>query len=130
LCSDTGAAKLGLGLGEPHLGIFDPKFRKFNGNVSDRGGNGGLGSQSGDDGGIDLCLKGGGVRHPERNKNCGLELEQATTGVEIATVAGVKLYNNTGTQHKANDDLNDTKTCRIFVKCYENEEYFAAKQRN
>jgi hypothetical protein len=60
---------LGLSLGKPHLGIFDPKVWKFNSNVSDGGGNGGQRSQSGDDGGIDLRLKGGGgLCHPTRNK--------------------------------------------------------------
>jgi hypothetical protein len=63
--------KLGLGLGEPHFGILDPKVREFNGNVSDWGGNdgGGLGSQRGDDRRIDL------FRHPKNKRKCGLELE-------------------------------------------------------
>ncbi len=60
------------------------------------GGNGGsLGGKHGDDCGRDLSLKGRvgfGIRHPKRNKNCGLELAKAEL------------------------------MCRIFVKTYENEE--------
>jgi hypothetical protein len=75
LCCDTGAAKLGLGLGEPHFGILDPKVWEFNGNVSDWGGNdgGGLGGQRGDDCRSDLGLQ-GLFRHPKNERKCGLEL--------------------------------------------------------
>jgi hypothetical protein len=77
LCCDTGAAKLGLGLGEPHFGILDPKVWEFDGNMSDWSGNdgGGLGGQRGDDCRIDLGLQGGGLfRHPKDKRKCGLEL--------------------------------------------------------
>jgi hypothetical protein len=74
-------------------------------------GGGGLGGERGGNCGHDLCLKGrGGVCHPEINKNCGLELEQAVAAAENESegskdylarrrngepVAGVKLNNNT-----------------------------------
>jgi hypothetical protein len=43
-------------------------------------GGGGLGGERGGNCGRDLCLI--CVRHPEINKNCGLELEQATAAAE------------------------------------------------
>jgi hypothetical protein len=33
-------------------------------------------------------------------------------------VAGVELYNNTALQHKANDEIDDVTTCRIFEKSF------------
>jgi hypothetical protein len=100
LCCDPGAAKLGLGLGEPHFRILDPKIRELNGNVGNGCGNCSLGSQSGDDCGIDLRLKsrcGGGLSfsYPSNKKkrDVGLELELAAAAAAATT-----------TENKANEE--------------------------
>jgi hypothetical protein len=83
--------------------------------VGDGRGGGGLGSQRGDDCGSDLCLKGRGgfgIRHPKNNKNGGLELEEAVMTADCG-------WGGTLQQHR---ERNTKQTCRIYVKCYENEE--------
>ncbi len=92
-------------------GILNPKIRKFDGNMGN-----GRGGERGGDRDRDLRLKGcggGGVSHPKRNENCGLELEKAEAAAENEepkdyltcprngeTVAGVKLDNNTASRKR------------------------------
>jgi hypothetical protein len=57
------------------LGSLILEVWEFDGNVSDWGGNDGLGGQRGDDCRSDLGLQGGGLfRHPKNERKCGLEL--------------------------------------------------------
>ena len=69
----------------------NPKIRKFDGNMCNGCGGGGLGGERGGDSGGDLSLKcRGGFRHPAK-KNV---WPGVCVGVGV-TVAGVELNNNT-----------------------------------